>query len=425
MSEKLIAKDFIVLKNIEIDVGSVNVIIGPQANGKSLIAKLLYFFQSSSEIFLKAIREQKNKRELDEAFYNKFESFFPRYSWEGSNFSITYKVDGISINFDGVKRKNNKTRLKVTYSDCLIKVFNSKKKLFKKKIEEAEASEKSKKIRIEKDDDIEIFYEFVVKSLKESEHKAYFKSSYFIPASRTFFANLQKNIFTFLASNIEIDPFLKEFGKIYENSKRLYNLEFFKRKNPDLYQSSSKIIERIISGVYSYDDEQDWIISENRKINLVNASSGQQESLPMLISLLSLSFLNSDEDVMLFIEEPEAHLFPYSQSLIISFLSLFCKEFGTSFFITTHSPYILSALNNLSLANDVVENNKINMEEFAELNGISAPISFENIKAYTLNTGKLTNITDSEYRMIGAEILDSVSQDFENVFNELLLRNER
>ncbi|PSD34013.1 hypothetical protein, partial [Acinetobacter radioresistens] len=43
--------------------------------------------------------------------------------------------------------------------------------------------------------------------------------SVYVPAGRSFFANLQKSIFNFLTNNLPIDFFLKEFGARYERMK--------------------------------------------------------------------------------------------------------------------------------------------------------------------------------------------------------------
>ena len=80
----------------------------------------------------------------------------------------------------------------------------------------------------------------------------------------------------------------------------------------------------VVQGDYEYKDEQDWLVIKDKKVNLANASSGQQESLPMLLVLCIYPFFRDGRDSsMYFIEEPEAHLFPTSQGYIISILSLF------------------------------------------------------------------------------------------------------
>ncbi|TOO78557.1 hypothetical protein CGH30_24505, partial [Vibrio parahaemolyticus] len=95
-----------------------------------------------------------------------------------------------------------------------------------------------------------------------------FKESAFIPASRSFFANLQKNIFTFLASNLDIDPYLKEFGSLYEASKRWYNMSFFTKTQPQLYKELSTGLTSVVGGDYAYQEDQDWIVAKNGRVNL-------------------------------------------------------------------------------------------------------------------------------------------------------------
>ncbi|TON64128.1 hypothetical protein CGH52_24840, partial [Vibrio parahaemolyticus] len=248
-----------------------------------------------------------------------------------------------------------------------------------------------------------------------------FKESAFIPASRSFFANLQKNIFTFLASNLDIDPYLKEFGSLYEASKRWYNMSFFTKTQPQLYKELSTGLTSVVGGDYAYQEDQDWIVAKNGRVNLANASSGQQEALPMLLVLSTWPLMRALGEnggrSKLFIEEPEAHLFPTSQSSIVSLLSSLYSKTRTDLFITTHSPYILSALNNLILAGDKVSEGKINEEEFKKLNNSGSPVAYEDVSAYTISSGEVKPITDDEFRMIGAEMLDDVSGHFENVMN--------
>ena len=45
MAEKLIIDNFAGIKHIELDVGQINILIGPQATGKSVCAKLHYYFE--------------------------------------------------------------------------------------------------------------------------------------------------------------------------------------------------------------------------------------------------------------------------------------------------------------------------------------------------------------------------------------------
>ncbi len=423
MSQNLKIRNFLVLKKVDIDVKKINVVIGPQANGKSLIAKLVYFFQTTSVKFLDGIRTQSSKRELDKKILAEFEKRFPRYSWEGTSFKIYYSINCIEMVISGEKGSRGKTNLALSYSPALVKLFNNKKRLYKRKL--AEYSEQENPNYRHLDIERRVMYENVIEPIKEEEYSEFFADSVFIPATRSFFANLQKNIFTFLASNLDIDPFLTEFGSLYESAKRMYKDSFFLRKHKDLLDEMYKALEAIVIGDYEYHDEQDWIVSKGSKINLANASSGQQESLPMLLVLCVWPMIKSrDQGSMFFIEEPEAHLFPTSQGYIVSILSLLYNKIGTNFFITSHSPYILSALNNFIMASDAVENNNISLSEFISINGSGLPVKFEDVSAYTITNGESESISDPEYRMIGGEMLDSISEHFESVMNKLLVCGE-
>jgi predicted ATPase len=53
--ERLTIKNFGKLKNIVIDFNRINIFIGEQATGKSLIAKVLFFCKSFFEYYIEAI----------------------------------------------------------------------------------------------------------------------------------------------------------------------------------------------------------------------------------------------------------------------------------------------------------------------------------------------------------------------------------
>jgi len=407
VKEAMSIRNFLIIKKADIEVKKINVIIGPQAQGKSLIAKLLFFFKSISNSFSSGSLAQISKRELDKKILSDFEERFPRYTWQGSSFSISYEIEDISIVVQGKNGGRGKTNLSLHYSDNLKKIFDKSKRTHKKAQEPTAG-----------------YQALPVMGKTVENNPAFFATSAFIPASRSFFANLQKNIFTFLSSNLDIDPFLKEFGSLYESSKRSYKDPNFGKDNQDLLEKLHLACETVIDGSYEYYDNQDWISSGANKVNLSNASSGQQESLPMLLTLCHLPIILQMPGSLFFIEEPEAHLFPTSQSSVVSIFSLLYGTLGTNFFITTHSPYILSALNNLIMAADTIAEGKLTEDKFIAMNGPGLPIKFEDIAAYTINNGVTKSIVDQEYRMIGGEILDEISEHFETVMNKLLVSGE-
>lgn len=417
VKENISIRNFVVIKKADIELKKVNIIIGPQANGKSLIAKLTYFFRNIPHLFIASVRGFDTKRELDKTILVDFEERFPRYSWEGTSFTISYSNGEFSFIIEGKRNNKRKTSLSLKYCDLLVKIFAGKKSLLQRKIDETRTEQEDSQYFSE----WQILQQNISNPLR-NEYGYFFGSPVFIPASRSFFANLQKSIFTFLASNIEIDPFLKEFGRLYEQSKNIYSDKFLSRNAQAVQDNFRTSLEAIVSGKYEYQDDQDWIVSKSRKINLAHASSGQQESLPMLLVLSVWPAIRSSVkySTMYFIEEPEAHLFPTSQSRIVTFLSQILNINHSSIFITSHSPYILSAFNNLVLAHDKIAEKTIDLKEFQKINGPSLPIAFEDVSAYTISDGISESIADTEYRMIGADMLDDISEHFEQVMNTLL-----
>jgi hypothetical protein len=263
---------------------------------------------------------------------------------------------------------------------------------------------------------VEEFFEEVVNSIMQVK---------FITAGRSSFSNLQKNIFSLLRQDIQIDYFSKEFGAEYERIKNDY------RNSQEILPKVSQLISQIISGKYIYEGNEDWIESATtkQKIRLVDASSGQQEALPMLLTLASFSA--KKETHSFFIEEPEAHLFPTSQKHIIDLIGLLFNqaEKRNSFFITTHSPYILTALDNLIQAGNTltainqIESEQIREEMLQKLYAICPAnqiLHIEDVRAYTIEEGKIRSIINEENQLIDQNIVDEVSQDIGKIFDGLL-----
>lgn len=416
---------FLSIKKANIEINKINIIIGPQANGKSILAKLSYFFRTTSVYFLKGIEEGFTKTALDNEIKDNFERFFPVYAWDKTSFVIRYKICDVEFKVEGVVRKSGKTTLDLSYSKELNQLFISYKKKYKKGLEDSNVKEGKKgsfhsinKIGFSKR---KIFDEIVLTPLKESNYSDYFSESTFIPASRTFYSTMHQNIFSFLNLNIEIDPFLKAFGSLYETSKFVHS-RIFDSRGVDSKFSENYFLD-IVKGKYDQVEDKDSIVSNvaNKKFTyLVNASSGQQEALPMLLVLTAIPVLNRLDRSLVFIEEPEAHLFPTSQSKVISLVSEIHNQSKANFFITTHSPYIISSLNNLILGGMAVEKGYLDVKGFESINKGGAPLSPRDISAYTIENGVSKSIMDQETGLIGCSVIDQVSEHFSEVMGKIL-----
>ncbi len=274
--EKIKIENFAGIKSMEFEFKSINILIGPQGSGKSITVKLLYFFKNFVSEIIKSIDSEETKRELDKRQKETFTNFFPKESWPKGNFKISYLIDETEIY---IEKTNN--ILNFGYSENLKKAFNKGKKLF---------SDEKKKIAENPKLNSFSFKRKSIEKLREciggeiSTVATY--DQFFIPAGRSFFANIQKSIFSFLSDNRSLDPFLIEFGSFYENLKRLYKDVVNDKQDKEF----DEIVSQILNSSYHREKDKDFLIhSDNRKVNLSNASSGQQETLPLIVILRALN----------------------------------------------------------------------------------------------------------------------------------------
>lgn len=429
--ESIEIKGFLSIDHAHLEIKKINILIGAQAQGKSVIAKLVYFFKHFfPEIFIPSIENLETKRELDKKTLAEFELIFPRYTWVDQEFSIVYLRADYELSITRIK-ENDKYKCKFTYSQELVNLHKTLKGRFKLALSDQKEffSEENEHWKPPVPTRKEFFFhDNIFEEIKKSSFNTLLDSAIFIPAGRSFFAALQNNIFSFLSNDINIDPLIKKFGSHYEQCKRLHLVRTsdpFKQHSVDyaFLNKVDQLMSKILAGEYVYEEGQDWVVNNGKLTNLMHTSSGQQESLPMLLVLkIRPIFFKHVDYATFFIEEPEAHLFPTSQKQIISLIATIYNSTGSSFFITTHSPYILTALNNLVVGKDAYDKAKASgnteqLKKLAEVLPEDELIRLEEVAAYTLNNGKVESIIDLEDRLIGANLLDSVSDEFEIAFS--------
>jgi ABC-type polar amino acid transport system ATPase subunit len=399
MSERLIVKNFLCLKDIDLEVKDFLILIGPQAAGKSLCAKLLYFFRVVfEEIVIYGMASALGKP-LD--FYKilseKFESFFPKSYWSEQDFAIEYHLD--SQPFFSIKKEKNQ-ELTLYPDQGFLEAYQRIQQSYQRTIEAYPYPEKRKE---------------VLKIITDKQFELFMDNNIFIPAGRSFFSLLQKNIFSFLRTSNNVDPFLMEFGGFYESIKQ--------HAEHSIPVEAQALIHSILKGDYVY-AENCLVLPDGSKIAPELLSSGQQEALPLALVLayiISLR-LESYKFTIIYVEEPEAHLFPNAQeeiSRLISFVQNISRQ-EVKFVITTHSPYILSAFNNLIKAGNIVKQNLALKDMVCKEIPESMHIDIDRFSAYALEDGKAVNIIDTETNLINADAIDGVSESIMETFNTLL-----
>ncbi len=426
MTEKLIIKNFAGIEELEIEVKKINILIGPETSGKSICAKLLFYFKDFfQEISLKIEGEQENEK-FDLDYSQKFQKYFPPESWGENDFYIKYLV---SDEFVEIRRDESvTTKALLNYSSFFVNLVQKSYTL----LEDIEKQiiipdgpySDILRLQITRDTLKSILFVIINESL---EQKIKF-TQLFIPASRSIFATLQSNMFSVFSSKASLDPFLVSFGSSYENINKSF--DSWKKMSDNTINSKNEVeIKRLIKdslqAIHIREKEKDFLDSDDgRRVNIANSSSGQQELLPLTIILEALPHLVSHSlGYTVYVEEPEAHLFPNTQRNIIELMATVfnsCED-KLQLFITTHSPYILTAINNLLQSGQIYETaDEDTRKKLEEIIPKYKSLKTADVAAYSLSDGGFVSIINPETGLIDAQIIDSVSQDLSIQFDELL-----
>ncbi|NER25810.1 MAG: ATP-binding protein [Symploca sp. SIO1C2] len=252
-------------------------------------------------------------------------------------------------------------------------------------------------------------------------------SQLYIPAGRSFFANLRSSIFTLLSENNAVDPFLVEFGTYYERIKTPVSLDRLRNSinDKDLNNEIAILNHKILCGKYVQEEGEDYLVMDGgRKISIANSSSGQQETLPLAIILGRIAFLKPQiGGSSIYIEEPEAHIFPAAQRDMIELIATVynSRKDNLQFLLTTHSPYILTAFNNLLQAGILAINaSEEKIKNISCYVPVSRFLDPNELTVYSLSDGYCQSILDSETGLIDTNIIDEVSNELAIQFDQLL-----
>ncbi len=334
--------NFLVIKEAEMKCGDITVLVGEQATGKSLLAKLRYFFWEYQEDLMNfdsfIFDGIKKFKDIDVYKKHKVEIFcdlFPNIANMQGGFSIDFECGDIAISV----KKNSK--IKINHSnglDAFIELAQGVLDNIGNVLDKELAS--NNKPEISAYGLVERRYFLLIDRVALPS----VPSVLYVPASRLFFATIQGNIFRFTASEeYTFDQLLKQFAGFWEGHRKHFSDEFEKPKRNKTWFKDAR---KILAGRYFYKDGVDYIENDwGGTVELKHASSGQQEVLPLLAAI---NYFPSEYQVnqLLIIEEPEAHIYPTSQRDLIKMIAEVARNKDCKVMITTHSPYIPACVNN-------------------------------------------------------------------------------
>ena len=93
---------------------------------------------------------------------------------------------------------------------------------------------------------------------------------------------------------------------------------------------------------------------------------------------------------------------------------------GDTLLLTTHSPYIMTSINNLIQANNLSKENPEEAHRINKLIPFGSWINYEDISAWAVDNGTVRSINDDEYNIISTDELDKASEVISDDFAKLL-----
>lgn len=419
MNELLIINNVGPINHVEIKLNKINVIIGAQSSGKSSIAKIVSFCQWLE----KSIIINQGTQHVDSDFiriqliaYHGFDNYFSDDSY------ISYESDFIKFEFHSIE-------------DFSVKIKGSVQEGLMTKVAYIPSER--------------VFVSIPNLSTLNLENK-YTRAFIFdwLGLRSKYNSNNHLGILD-LGVEFYFDP---NFGEV---------LSLQNGKNIRLAEASSGLqalvpmlvyVDYVTKWIYSNEDDISYdkyssvykilleqILSESSEEKIkdldIDEALGSDKIRKQLASILQLMqrtqfpsrFSNLLDRILkyhstkLTIEEGEMNVFPTTQYNLVKYL-ISSMDFrrGDSLFLTTHSPYIMTSINNLIQAGNASKEDGADLVAIDSVIPKECWIDYADVSAWAISDGLVESINDDEFRIISADALDSASEVISSDFSKLL-----
>lgn len=126
------------------------------------------------------------------------------------------------------------------------------------------------------------------------------------------------------------------------------------------------------------------------------------------------------QNAQFIIEEPEQNLFPTTQkNMVYHFLAECLKKEDNRLTITTHSPYVLYALNNCMLGH-LVKDKMITDEDNKELKSLKSAIDPQHVSVWEITDAGTLRSIQGEDRLIESNYFDACMKDVMDDFYKMI-----
>ncbi len=412
--ERIIINQLGPITHCELEVNEFMVFTGPQASGKSTIAKSIFFFKNIKNILLTQINKRflqdkdmmelsTKNRLLKEIRSNFLQTFGTTWCMDNNMMIEYYYTDQIYIKICLKEDPIAPNYIWIDLSEELVGFLNKYDYLpIDKLIYAYDNGEIKKEIAAFFADDSEVIYIPAGRSMMTlfSSQLMYMYSVMNDDQKRSLDYCTQN----YLERIMQLKPsFSNSLESLIKNKIELTDMKIQK----DILQQCSELMKKILHGEYrNVDGEERLQVSKEKYVKINFASSGQQEAV-WILNVVFYYLLNNKKSYFI-IEEPESHLFPDAQKLITEFISL-AQNGGNKILLTTHSPYILGTINNLLYANKIRK--VVDRHKLQEIIHCYKWLDVRKMSAYYVEYGDMKSCLDEEFEAINNEVIDCASED--------------
>jgi predicted ATPase len=403
--EKLTIKNFGPIKSIDLDLGRITILIGEQASGKSTVAKVLAMCRFFSYIVNYQI-DIKNQDQFNSN--DQFLSGLRKWGIEGY-----LKEDSKIIYENWLYRFEFKNKLETEY-ETVVTDNDLKKQYHNPQTRIRPYDLKFKKLLDElkelKDDELGAISEdfFVFDHLTWTPNENFYRlnvkkvmdNPLYIPTER----GIQSSS---IGNDLLVSEALSDELSKLNRIVRGFNIEMEIEPLSLTYKNQNGL------GLIKKDDDDKYY-------TLHTGASGFQSTIPLVLAMKFYNKFDTRKRTFI-IEEPEQNLFPKAQKSLMEFLINCINQNGHSLLITTHSPYNLTALENLMYAFKLGNSLNGKYEDFVgKIIEKKFWIDPKNVNVYSLEKEGQRDLMNREETLIDKEYIDSVSKVINDDFDRLL-----
>ncbi|OAZ03677.1 AAA family ATPase [Flavobacterium succinicans] len=405
--KKLIIQNIGPILNIELELNKVNILMGPQSSGKSTIAKIISYCQwvEKRHILDGEYKYKVSEQLLD--FHRLSENYFSDKSY------IEYETDFIKISYKGQKLKETIKKKKNNIS------YKKEKNIYIPSERNFVSVIPNLSRYKETNDNIMSF----VYDWYSAKRKFTKKNSLPILNLGIDFYNSEENDLDVLFLNkIKKEILLREGSSGLQSVIPLiliieYLTETFYDENISNSVNELDSINHFISKHFTD------IISPKRLKDIVEKQDVKEkiEISNLEIKKIANVFLSRTtyHNTNFIIEEPEQNLFPETQrDLIYHLLNKLKSERNHSLLLTTHSPYILYAINNCLLGYTIKD--KMPLDEQNELKSHNSWLNPEYISIWQVKNGELISVLDERTKTVTKHYFNEITKDIMDEYYDML-----